>query len=158
VCLVGASQAADDRALDPARDRLDRFEIAGRGDREAGLDHVDAEPGELMRDLDLLGSVERDPGRLLAVSQGRIEDVDAVCVCWCHRTYLLLALTRMTFSLAAHAPPSAIPPEGGGEGEARGCRAGASFADQLSARPAGRINLSPCPARRGSRWSRWVSA
>src|SRR5680860_280491 len=32
----------------------------------------------------------------------------------------------MTLCLAALAPPSAIPPEGGGEGGAPGCRAGAS--------------------------------
>ena len=69
-----------------AGDRLDRLEVARRGDREAGLDHVDAEPRELLGDLDLLLRVERDPGRLLAVSQRRVEDVDAVCVghCWCH--------------------------------------------------------------------------
>ena len=58
----------------------DRLEVAGRGDREAGLDHVDAQPRELLGDLDLLGGVQRDPGRLLAVSQRGVEDVDAVCV------------------------------------------------------------------------------
>ena len=61
-------------------DRLDGLEVAGRGDREAGLDHVDAEAGELLRDLDLLLRVQRDAGRLLAVAQGRIEDVDPVLV------------------------------------------------------------------------------
>ena len=39
---------------DLARDRLHGLEVAGRGDREAGLDDVDAEPRELVRDLDLL--------------------------------------------------------------------------------------------------------
>ena len=75
-----------------AGDRLDRLEVAGRGDREAGLDHVDAEPRQLLRDLDLLGRVQRDPGRLLAVAQRRVEDVDAVCVvCWDFPwSYLLL--------------------------------------------------------------------
>ena len=43
-----------------------------------GLDHVDAEPGELLRDLDLLLRVQRDAGRLLAVAQRRVEDLDAV--------------------------------------------------------------------------------
>ena len=52
-----------------AGDRLDRLEVAGRGDREAGLDHVDAEPRELLGDLDLLLGVERDARRLLAVAQ-----------------------------------------------------------------------------------------
>ena len=63
-----------------AGDRLDRLEVAGRGDREAGLDHVDAEARELLGDLDLLLRVERDPGGLLAVAQRRVEDVDAVGV------------------------------------------------------------------------------
>jgi hypothetical protein len=33
-----------------------------------------------MGDLDLLGRVQRDAGRLLSVSQRGVEDVDAVCV------------------------------------------------------------------------------
>ena len=80
VGLVGAREAADHRPLDRARDRLDRLEVARRGDREAGLDHVDAEARELLGDLDLLLRVERDPGGLLAVAERRVEDVDAVCV------------------------------------------------------------------------------
>ena len=64
----------DHRALDLAGDRLDGLEVPGRGDREAGLDHVDAEPGELLGDLELLGRVQRDAGRLLAVAQRRVED------------------------------------------------------------------------------------
>ena len=70
-------------------------------------------------------------------------------------SYLLLASNRMTFSLAALAPPSAIPPEGGGEGEARGCRADASFAVQLSARsPRNKLRAwSRAPAdRRRTPW------
>ncbi len=35
-------------------DRLHGLEVAGRGDREAGLDHVHPEPRELVRDLELL--------------------------------------------------------------------------------------------------------
>jgi hypothetical protein len=46
------------------------------GDREAGLDDVDVQARELARDLDLLGGVERDAGRLLAVAQGGVEDAD----------------------------------------------------------------------------------
>ena len=52
---VGAGQAADDGPVDLAGDRLDRLEVAGRGDREAGLDDVDAEARELVGDLELLG-------------------------------------------------------------------------------------------------------
>ena len=71
---VGARQAGDDRALHGARDRLHGFEITGRGDRKARLDHVDPEPRELLRDLQLLLRVQRDAGRLLPVTQGRVED------------------------------------------------------------------------------------
>ena len=94
VGLVGAGQAADHRALDLAGDRLDRLEVAGRGDREAGLDHVDAQPRELLGDLDLLGGVQRDAGRLLAVPQRGVEDVDAVGVrCWVPSDLLLLCFS-----------------------------------------------------------------
>ena len=62
VGAVGTSQAADDGALDFSGDLLDRVEVARRGDREAGLDDVDAEARQLLGDLELLGSVQRVPG------------------------------------------------------------------------------------------------
>jgi hypothetical protein len=77
---MGTSQAGDDRALDLASDRPYGLEVTRRGDRESSLDHVDAEPRELLGDLQLLGGVERDARRLLAVSQGRVKDDDAVGV------------------------------------------------------------------------------
>ena len=66
-------------------DRLDRLEVALAGDREARLDHVDAEARQLLGDLELLADVERDPGRLLAVAQGGVEDLDVLahgCSFW----------------------------------------------------------------------------
>ena len=60
--------------------RLDGLEVAGRGDREAGLDDVDAQARELVGDLELLAGVERDAGRLLAVAQRRVEDQYSVGV------------------------------------------------------------------------------
>ena len=80
VAGVGAGEAGDDGALDLAGDRLDGLEVARRGDREAGLDDVDAQPRELVGDLELLGRVERDARRLLAVAQRRVEDQDSVRV------------------------------------------------------------------------------
>ena len=74
VLEAGAGEAADHRAVNLARDRLHRLEVARRGDREARLDDVDAELRELLRDLELLGLVQRDAGRLLAVPQRRVED------------------------------------------------------------------------------------
>ena len=51
-----------------------RLEVAGRGDREAGLDDVHPEARELLADLDLLARVEVDAGRLLAVAERGVED------------------------------------------------------------------------------------
>ena len=67
-------------AIPPLRllgDPPDRLEVAGRGGREAGLDDVDLEAGELAGDLELLGGGQAGAGRLLAVAQGRVEDADA---------------------------------------------------------------------------------
>src|SRR5262249_19292738 len=54
VLLAGAREPADHRPLDLPRDRLHRLEVAGRGYRKAGLDHVHAQPRQLMGDLELL--------------------------------------------------------------------------------------------------------
>jgi hypothetical protein len=78
VGLVGASEPADHGTLDLAGDRLDRLEVTRRGDREPGLDHVDAQACQLLCDLHLLAGVQRDAGRLLAVAQRGVEDVDAI--------------------------------------------------------------------------------
>ena len=119
-----------DRALDLARDRLDGLEVAGRGDREAGLDHVDAEARELLGDLDLLLRVQRDARRLLAVAQRRVEDVDAVLLGppVLHSCFppSLETSDDLFFGLRLSRRPALTPPEGGGEGEAPGCRAGGS--------------------------------
>jgi hypothetical protein len=77
---MSARQSGDDGSLHLAGDRLDRLEVARRGDREPGLDHVDAQPRELVRDLELLDRVQRDAGRLLAVAQRGVEDDDPVRV------------------------------------------------------------------------------
>jgi hypothetical protein len=73
VLLRRPRKAADDGSLDLPGDRLHGLEVAGRGDREARLDDVDAQPRELMRDLDLLLAVQGDARRLLAVTQRRVE-------------------------------------------------------------------------------------
>ena len=62
--------------FDLSGDRLDRLEVVRRGDREPGLDDVDAQLGELPRDLELLGPVHARAGRLLAVAQRGVEDPD----------------------------------------------------------------------------------
>ena len=57
---------------------LDRLEVALGGDREAGLDHVDAHGLEHLGDPELLGDGHRAARRLLAVAQGGVEDDDAL--------------------------------------------------------------------------------
>jgi hypothetical protein len=74
----GPGQGGDDRPLDPPGHGLDGFEVAHRGLREAGLDHVDAQPGQLFGDLYLRLRVQVDAWCLLAVAQCGVEDDDAV--------------------------------------------------------------------------------
>ena len=76
VAVAAAGERGDGDALRLAGDPLDRLEVAGRGGREAGLDDVDVEAGELAGDLELLGRGQAGAGCLLAVAQGRVEDAD----------------------------------------------------------------------------------
>ena len=55
----------------------DGLEIAGRGDRKAGLDHVHAQLDQGLGDFQLLGQVHAGAGRLLAVAERGVEDGDA---------------------------------------------------------------------------------
>ena len=56
----GAGQTGDDRSFDLAGDALDRREVVRTGGRKAGLDHVDAEAGQLVGHLDLLWRGQRE--------------------------------------------------------------------------------------------------
>src|SRR5207249_3720819 len=67
-------------ALHGGSDLSNRAPLALGGDREAGLDHVDPEPRELLGDLDLLRARQRDARRLLAVAKRRVEEPDYVGV------------------------------------------------------------------------------
>jgi hypothetical protein len=81
---VGARETRDHRAVHLTGDGLNGLEVARRRDREARLDDVDAEPSELVRDLELLLLVQRDPRRLLTVAQGRVEDLYSVLLVAVH--------------------------------------------------------------------------
>src|SRR5688500_3004195 len=78
VLLARARQATDHRTVNLAGDGLDRLEVARRRYGEAGFDHVDSEPRELVGDLELLLLVERDARRLLSVAERRVEDLYSV--------------------------------------------------------------------------------
>ena len=80
VLLVAPGQAADDRAGDLGGDGPHGLEIAHRGDREARLDDIDAQPRKGPGHLELLGQVHARARRLLAVAQGGVEDADPVGV------------------------------------------------------------------------------
>ena len=75
---VGARQAGDHSVPGAAGDLADGLEIAFRGDRETGLDHVDAHVVEHLGDLDLFLEGHGGAGTLLAVAQGGVENDDAV--------------------------------------------------------------------------------
>src|SRR5262249_31121910 len=78
VVRVAPGQAADDRPLDLAGDGLHGFEIARRGDGETSLNHVHPEVLEGVGDLQFLCQVHAGPWTLFAVSQGRVEDNQAL--------------------------------------------------------------------------------
>ena len=130
-CLDGPRQAGDARSLDLAGDRLDRLEVVRRGDREAGLDDVDAQLGELAGDLELLGPVQGRARRLFAVAQRRIEDVDvAVLGHECTHTSQGRSRRHVVCCGSGCDPErgrqarqvSTHPPAGGGAGRGRGGR------------------------------------
>src|SRR6185295_7821219 len=58
--------------------RPDAVIIADRRNREAGLEHIDAQLSERLGHADLLVDVHRKAGRLLTIAQRGVEDNDAV--------------------------------------------------------------------------------
>ncbi len=76
VAVPAARQGGYGHAPGLLGDAVDRLEVARRGGRKAGLDHVDLEPDELAGDFELLGRGQARAGRLLAVAQGGVEDAD----------------------------------------------------------------------------------
>ena len=65
----------DARPVHLACNRPDRFKVALRGDRKAGLEHVHAQRRKLVRHAQLLAVVHGASGALLAVPQRRIEEI-----------------------------------------------------------------------------------
>ena len=63
-------------AADVVGDLAHRFEIAGRGDRKAGFDDVDAQIDQRLGDFQLFGQVHARAGRLLAVAQRGVENAN----------------------------------------------------------------------------------
>ena len=78
--LLRAVERRDRAAAHVLGHEPDALDLAGRGDREPGLDDVDAEALELAGDLQLLLRVQADAGRLLAITQRGVEDLDVILV------------------------------------------------------------------------------
>src|SRR5439155_11577905 len=74
----GPGEGGDHRPVDLARDPLNGLEVAGRRQGEAGFDDVNPEPRQLAGDPEFLIGVEGGARGLLAVAQGRVEDVYAL--------------------------------------------------------------------------------
>ena len=74
----GAGEAADHRVFGALGDFVDGGEVAFGGDREAGLDDVDAHGVEQFGDFELLLVRHGGAGALLAVAQSGVENDDAV--------------------------------------------------------------------------------
>ena len=74
----GAREAGDDGAPALPGNLADRGEVALGRDGEARLNDVDAERLELGGDAQLFLEVHRAAGRLLPVTQGRVEDADVI--------------------------------------------------------------------------------
>src|SRR5579862_1408275 len=90
VFLQAARQPRDDGAVEFFGDGFDGVEIAGRGDGEAGFDDVHLQPRERAGDLQFFFAVHAGAGRLLAIAQSRVEDVDAAIVSWRRRLACML--------------------------------------------------------------------
>lgn len=82
VLLIAAGKPADADAADEFGDFANRLKIAGRGDRKAGFDHIDADVDEGLGDFELFAQVHARARGLLAVAERGVEDDDAALV-WC---------------------------------------------------------------------------
>ena len=148
---VGPGQPGDHRALDRPGDRLHGLEVARRGDRKAGLDHIDAQARELLGDLQLLLGVERDARRLLAVAQRRVEDDDAVGVLdriHVNVTPVQVSTGFFSVSVRLHAAAGALFPPRGEEKKSQveaECHLGRQRSGVATSR-AKRAIISPCAA------------
>ena len=76
VAVGRAGQRDDRRSLDAPRDVAHRLELFRGGGREAGLDRVHPEVRERLRHPQLRGGAECRTRCLLAIAEGRVEDLD----------------------------------------------------------------------------------
>ena len=85
IFLAGTREGGHFAVADFAGHCADSFQISGRCDGKSRFDHVDAQLFELARQAKLFLPVHREAGRLLAVAQRGVEDVDRVHLRSCTR-------------------------------------------------------------------------
>src|SRR5581483_5795248 len=116
-----AGERRDHGPANARRDLAHRLELTLARDGKARLQYVDAETGQLLRDLHLLGLRERDAGGLLAVAERRVEDAYSIVR---HREPPFSRIPARASSSAARARPArcakrAPPAAGQGSGGSR---------------------------------------
>ncbi len=74
IVFIGARQRTHGGILDGLGNGVDRIEVARRGRRETGLDHIDAHLFKLAGNTQLFFLGHRGARALLAVAQGRIKN------------------------------------------------------------------------------------
>jgi hypothetical protein len=75
VFLHSTCQTTDGCSVNDSRDAPNGFKVAGRGDRKACFDDVDAKALELAGDFKFFIYMQRRSGRLLAIPQRRVKDM-----------------------------------------------------------------------------------
>ncbi len=78
--VAGTAEAADLTAAGGFGDPFDGFKIPFGSDRKAGLDDIDIKLFELSSDTQFLVDIHAGAGRLLAVAQGSIKNLDSLNV------------------------------------------------------------------------------
>ena len=91
VLVSGSGERGDGRCVERSCDGAHALEVSRRGPCEARFDDGHPQALELLGDLSLLVRLQGDAGRLLAVSQRRIEDMDPASG---HEHYLLTRCER----------------------------------------------------------------
>ena len=90
VLVPATGQSANRRAAYDLGNLRDGLKIAGRGDRKAGLDHVDTQVDQGLGHFHLFREIHTGAGRLLPVAQGRVEDDDVPRIRVCHVEIILI--------------------------------------------------------------------
>ena len=78
VFLTGASQCGDATIGNFGGDGAHRIEVARRSDGKAGFDDVDTQRFQLARQLQLFRAMHGKAGRLLAVAQRSVENMNLI--------------------------------------------------------------------------------